>query len=148
MGFLFGIEGRLNRGKYWLAGLFYIVATLILAGLFFAMVGGLPRANTAIGFFLIAGAFYLVLFVSAICVAAKRLHDRDKSAWWLLILYIAPAVLGGVGNAMQRQTGSPSSGLAFHLVSLAISIWAFVELGCLRGTSGPNRFGADPLGGG
>jgi uncharacterized membrane protein YhaH (DUF805 family) len=33
----------------------------------------------------------------------------------------------------------------FELVSLALMIWGFVELGCLRGTVGPNRFGPDPL---
>jgi uncharacterized membrane protein YhaH (DUF805 family) len=31
------------------------------------------------------------------------------------------------------------------LASVAISIWALVELGFLRGTSGPNDFGPDPL---
>src|SRR6266487_727368 len=30
-------------------------------------------------------------------------------------------------------------------IGLAISVWAFVELGCLRGTPGPNRYGPDPL---
>ena len=29
--------------------------------------------------------------------------------------------------------------------SLVISIWALVELGCLRGTIGQNKYGPDPL---
>jgi uncharacterized membrane protein YhaH (DUF805 family) len=33
------------------------------------------------------------------------------------------------------------------LVSLAIAIWALVELGFLRGTDGPNQHGPDPLAG-
>jgi uncharacterized membrane protein YhaH (DUF805 family) len=36
-------------------------------------------------------------------------------------------------------------GFVLHLVSFAITVWAFVELGCLRGTVGPNRYGPDPL---
>jgi uncharacterized membrane protein YhaH (DUF805 family) len=32
-----------------------------------------------------------------------------------------------------------------HLISFGITVWAFVELGCLRGTMGPNRYGPDPL---
>ena len=32
------------------------------------------------------------------------------------------------------------------LAAAAIAIWAFVELGCLRGTPGPNQYGPDPLG--
>jgi uncharacterized membrane protein YhaH (DUF805 family) len=30
-------------------------------------------------------------------------------------------------------------------VAFALYIWGFVEMGCLRGTVGPNRFGPDPL---
>jgi uncharacterized membrane protein YhaH (DUF805 family) len=36
-------------------------------------------------------------------------------------------------------------GIILHLVSFAITIWAIVELGFLRGTIGPNRYGPDPL---
>jgi len=35
--------------------------------------------------------------------------------------------------------------MVLHVISFAISVWAFVELGCLRGTVGPNRYGPDPL---
>lgn len=35
--------------------------------------------------------------------------------------------------------------MIFGLASLAISIWALVELGFLRGTVGANRYGPDPL---
>jgi len=31
------------------------------------------------------------------------------------------------------------------LAGICISIWAVVEIGFLRGTAGPNRFGPDPL---
>jgi uncharacterized membrane protein YhaH (DUF805 family) len=36
-------------------------------------------------------------------------------------------------------------GLVLHLVGFAITVWAFVELGCLRSTVGPNQYGPDPL---
>ena len=32
------------------------------------------------------------------------------------------------------------------VAAFAISVWLFVEIGFLRGTQGPNRFGPDPLG--
>jgi uncharacterized membrane protein YhaH (DUF805 family) len=38
-----------------------------------------------------------------------------------------------------------AGGLIFSLASLAVSLWALVELGFLRGTAGPNRYGPDPL---
>ena len=58
-------------------------------------------------------------------VTVKRLHDRDKSAWWL-VLWWAISGLGGV--------------FTYGLASLGVAIWAFVELGCLEGTPGQNRY--------
>lgn len=53
----------------------------------------------------------------ALAVGVKRWHDRNKSAWWILIALIP--YIGG--------------------------IWILIECGCLRGTLGPNRFGGDPI---
>jgi uncharacterized membrane protein YhaH (DUF805 family) len=76
--------------------------------------------------------------VSSVMVGVKCLHDRDKSGWWLLVFYLLPAILGMVPESV------PGS-LILMLASFAVSIWALVELGFLRGTVGPNRYGADPL---
>jgi Protein of unknown function (DUF805) len=76
-----------------------------------------------------------------LAIGAKRLHDRDKSAWWLLVFYAAPGILSTAGNRLE-DVGF----IILHVISFAISVWAFVELGCLRGTPGPNRYGPDPLG--
>jgi uncharacterized membrane protein YhaH (DUF805 family) len=38
------------------------------------------------------------------------------------------------------------SAAAVGVVTLAITLWLFVEIGFLRGTNGFNRFGADPFG--
>jgi uncharacterized membrane protein YhaH (DUF805 family) len=35
--------------------------------------------------------------------------------------------------------------LLLYLCSFAIWVWAVVELGCLRGTTGTNQYGPDPL---
>jgi len=77
--------------------------------------------------------------VSSLAVALKRLHDREKSAWWLLLFYLLPALLYGIANVTEYE------GLVFSLAALGISLWALVELGCLRGASGPNPHGPDPL---
>ena len=59
-----------------------------------------------------------------------------------LLFWLGPSILGG------WQTATPDFGGGFilSLASLAIFIWAFVELGCLPGTPGPNQYGPDPLG--
>ena len=41
--------------------------------------------------------------------------------------------------------GNPAAAFFISLASSGLSLWAFVEIFCLRGTRGPNRFGSDPL---
>ena len=57
-------------------------------------------------------------FLPSLAVGVRRLHDTDRSGWWLLIAFI------------------PLIGAIVLLVFF-----------CTRGTPGPNRFGNDPLGG-
>lgn len=84
---------------------------------------------------------YIPLIWINLAIGAKRLHDRDKSAWWLLLFYAAPGILSTAGSQME-DVGF----IILHIISFSISVWAFVELGCLRGTPGANRYGPDPLG--
>jgi uncharacterized membrane protein YhaH (DUF805 family) len=88
---------------------------------------------------ILAALLFIPFLVSSLAVATKRLHDREKSAWWLLVFYLLPALLDGMANL------AGDASLVFSLASLAVSIWAFVELGCLRGTTGDNQYGPDPL---
>jgi uncharacterized membrane protein YhaH (DUF805 family) len=135
---LFSYKGRINRAKYWLTALIYLVG-IVIAGLilYAAMTGGVSGILVAI----VAVILYLGLLYSSLSVAVKRLHDRDKSGWWVLIFYILPGVVQGFG----RVGGSQGLMAITSLIALAIGIWAFVELGCLRGTSGDNAYGSDPL---
>jgi uncharacterized membrane protein YhaH (DUF805 family) len=144
---LFSFRGRVNRGKYWLIGLLVIVAWLAFIIVGVAMLGSrvddlFSLAGTAL-FLWFVGFILLVLTMwCGFAVGAKRLHDRDKSGWWLLLFYFAPSVL----NGWQATTTDSGSAMIFGLIGTVISIWGLIELGFLRGTRGPNRFGPDPLG--
>jgi uncharacterized membrane protein YhaH (DUF805 family) len=72
--------------------------------------------------------------------AVRRLHDRNKSGWWIVPFFMAPILLGKVGDWL----GDSYPAEFLRLVLIALSLWGFVEMLCLRGTSGPNRFGPDP----
>jgi uncharacterized membrane protein YhaH (DUF805 family) len=119
---LFGFQGRANRAKFWLVALGIFVIEVIL---FAAILGGAAMSGdpeqiaSAIGPF--AGIVIFVFLVIAtwisIAVAVKRYHDRNKSGWWVLIVFVP--VIGG--------------------------IWYLIECGFLRGTLGPNNYGPDPL---
>lgn len=68
---------------------------------------------------ILAVLFGIVLIWPGLAVSVKRCHDRGKSGWFLLVGLIP--VLG--------------------------TLWLLIDLGFLRGTVGPNRFGDDPLSG-
>jgi uncharacterized membrane protein YhaH (DUF805 family) len=154
---LFSFHGRINRAKYWLAALFWIVVDIVVFGVLGSMLlkdivalGSEPSAQDIVRVILSFGlGIVLVLlvvcvpqFVSGFAVGIKRLHDRDQSGWWILLFYFGPAVASALGN----RSDAAALVLVMSLVSLGISIWAIVVLGFLRGTRGPNRYGPDPLG--
>jgi uncharacterized membrane protein YhaH (DUF805 family) len=120
---LFGVHGRVNRAKFWLVALGIFVLEVII----FAVLGGTTAMSTDpqqamanIG--PVAGIILFVFGVVAlwisIAVAIKRYHDRNKSGWWVLIVFVP--IIGG--------------------------LWYLIECGFLRGTPGPNNYGPDPLG--
>src|SRR5262245_65137523 len=41
---------------------------------------------------------YIPLVWIGLAIGAKRLHDRDKSVWWLLVFYLLPGILSSAGN--------------------------------------------------
>ena len=134
---LFGFSGRINRAKFWLAALIYVV-------FFFGVIGIAMLASSSLDTIFIAALIaYVPLIVSGLAVGIKRLHDRDKSAWWLAVFYLAPLLINLFGIYGLGDDGTLNSILA--VVSFAINIWAIVELGCLRGTIGSNQYGGDPL---
>jgi uncharacterized membrane protein YhaH (DUF805 family) len=144
--YLFGPRGRINRAKYWLLVLVSIAIMIVLVAVMSVVWAGRlydPRggAGFPVGAIIVVGIVYLALVIVGIFVGIKRLHDRDKSGWWLLVFYLLPTVLSFISAILSRN----GIGFLFALGSLAISIWALVELGCLRGTVGPNRYGEDPL---
>jgi uncharacterized membrane protein YhaH (DUF805 family) len=77
------------------------------------------------------------------CVAIliKRLHDRNKSAWWGIPFFVVP----GLYQQFEDRLGDSDVTVLAGLIASVLGLWCFIEIVCLRGTKGPNRFGADPL---
>jgi uncharacterized membrane protein YhaH (DUF805 family) len=101
-------------------------AGLVLGGLT-VCVGGL------------AAAFLIGAFV-------RRLHDRGKRAWWLL-LFLGPHVASI--TVMDRFPPDSTPQLIFLVLGMILDLpllaWWMVETFLLRGRIGPNRFGDDPV---
>jgi uncharacterized membrane protein YhaH (DUF805 family) len=129
-------QGRINRAKYWIAVLCFIGIGVALGVLGFIL--GILGSVGGILLIVISIIVYIAMMIAGVFVGIKRLHDREKSGWWLLLFMLAPSVLTALGHMI-------GLGIVFSLGALAISIWAFVELGCLRGTVGSNQYGPDPI---
>ena len=136
----FSFRARANRQRYWMT-------VLSIFGLFIVSVFVAGMLALAPLLALVIIPVWLALFVANLANAVRRLHDRNKSAWWLLLfmgvptLFLLPASLANASS----DPGAAAFGALCGLISLPFSIWAFVEMGCLRGTAGPNKYGDDPL---
>ena len=90
-------SGRASRAEYW----WFFLLSLGLSVI--PVIGWILR---------------LVILLPSLAVQVRRLHDMNRSAWWLLLL-VPPITIIGV------------------IILLIMSIFA--------GTPGPNRYGPDPL---
>jgi uncharacterized membrane protein YhaH (DUF805 family) len=139
--FLFGASGRINRAKYWRSVVLFAVAGLLTAVILFT------AAGIAAPLFIIMVILVLVPWLLwGFSITTERLHDRDKSAWWLVVFYLGPGVLGQLAKtAWFAGTADAVWHYVPALVGFVLTIWGFVEIGCLHGTAGSNTYGPDPL---
>ena len=103
-------SGRASRSEYWYWILFSAlgtIATSILDAVVFQ-----AKDNQ-----LFQSIFSLFIFLPSLAVEIRRLHDVDRSGWWVLISF---TIIG---------------------VIFPLLVWK-----CRQGTAGPNRFGDDPAG--
>ena len=78
-------SGRATRSEYWWFLLFYFLVLIVLAVVASAGRGSSPvAAVAAIGL----AVFVLGTLIPSLAVSVRRLHDSDKSGWWLLISLI------------------------------------------------------------
>ena len=136
---LFTTGGRINRAKFIGA----IVAYACALFLFFSTAVFLLTTdwrNAPLFVYVCFGLLLSLSFFSIVAVAIKRLHDRDKPGWWAILFVILPVLLSSAATDLV----TPSAGV-LQACSGLLLLWGFVELACLSGTRGPNKFGPDPL---
>lgn len=155
-------SGRSRRMEFWMWQVFqllvyvaFTILMMLLGGGMMMLTPGDPSALVAGGgVILLLGGLYLVyilaVFIPSLAVSVRRLHDTNRSGWWLLAP-LAPYVLVILGGGMALSSpDSPGGGGALMLLGIAgVAILGLMLLVFyfLEGTKGPNRFGADPKGG-
>ncbi len=144
-------DGRISRKGFWLGFLGILAVSLTAA---WGMVTVIP-GGIALTVFQLVISIGIIYIWSAVLV--KRLHDRNKSAQPWLIIFLAPGVLyqimalfkiGYVTVTMANTSIMVPGTLPMVMiwVSMAVGLWMVIELGFLKGTSGSNDYGPDPLG--
>ena len=98
---------RSARSAYWFWILFVLIADIVAIAI-----------DAAIGMQIVSSLFGLAVLLPGLAVTVRRLHDLDRTGWWIFL------------------------GLIPLVGAIILLIWF-----CSKGTDGPNRFGPDPLGG-
>ena len=101
-------SGRAQRSEFWWFYLFNIIGSVV-TNIIDTSIIGMPATSIL---------WMLGLLLPGIAVSVRRMHDLDKSGWWIFIVLIP-------------------------IVGIILYIYWFVQ----RGTVGDNRFGPDPLAG-
>lgn len=128
LGFAFGLffsfKGRIGRAQYWTIGIFRFVLTIAVL---FSFANQLPNgamelseAELGMALFttqsgLIHLAIFAVLTLSYWSLEVRRSHDRGKSGFYLLIMFIP-------------------------IVGSIYALYIFIMNGFIPGTNGPNQF--------
>lgn len=154
-------SGRSRRMEFWMWQLFQfllyvavIVLSVALGGGAMMMVGKDPSSALAAGgtiliIFAFYGIYCLAIIIPSIAVAVRRLHDTNRTGWWVLapiVPYILLIVAGGVAAGSPDSAGAASIlALILMLVMVALAIVLLVFY-FLDGTPGTNSYGPDPKG--
>ena len=88
LAFLFSSSGRIGRAKWWLAQLVVVVIAIFVLVMAAIIESDSDRTLSSMDLTLAAGVVVLAILLlwMTFCVAVKRYHDRNKSAWWYLVV--------------------------------------------------------------
>jgi uncharacterized membrane protein YhaH (DUF805 family) len=147
---LFSFNGRVNRAQYWLGTLgvntVNWVVMLAVAGTSAVPVAKNPSAALAAASAQLAVVLPISIAVTWIALAlqVKRFHDRGQSGWWSA-LPLAPLVfmITSFATALAEQWPPEQliGSLGWPLLALLlIFLGFFINLGCLPGTNGSNKY--------
>lgn len=163
---LFSFRGRINRADVWkfvlvVGGLNFVASVAsrfiedgvpILLPQFVLLLGWdqavqIFQSATFVQRAVIAADFlaYLIFLFAWLAVASKRLHDRDKSAWWLVPFILVPFACQV--TAIQILPWAGNAAIPLLIIATAFGMWGAAELMFLKGTEGNNRYGPDTVSG-
>jgi len=103
-------EGRASRSEYWYFILFNVIITIVLM-----VIENTIGLTSGGGLGILSMLYSLAVLIPGLAVGIRRLHDTDRSGWWMLLALVP-------------------------IVSLVLIVF-FI----FKGTEGDNQYGASPL---
>ena len=135
-------SGRASRSEFW-----YFVLFSFIAGFVLGFIDEIVRMSSGTSLFL-SDILSLVLFLPSLAVSVRRMHDIDRTGWWVGAPYLFIIAVTIYASLVASTTASIDVfGEAFVMLMLAavVGMLAYLILMlvfyCTRGTLGPNRYG-------
>lgn len=136
-------SGRAPRAEYW----WYVLAVVIASIIAYVIDDIFGLKGTIGPYGPLSALLGLALLSPGLAVATRRLHDTNRSGWWLLLL--VPYVISMVMAARAMASGSMADlgGAGMLAIIGLIGCIILLIFMVLPGTKGENRFGPDPYAG-
>ena len=133
--------GRARRREFWFFNLVSFVVIIVLTVLDNAL--GTFDQETDLGLF--ESLYYLAVLIPSLAVTARRLHDTDRSGWWMLLML--PFMVATVMGAMAEGEMPENMGMIITISTIGlIALIALLVFTVLDSHPGDNRFGPNPKG--
>jgi uncharacterized membrane protein YhaH (DUF805 family) len=142
--FLTSVHGRISRRTYNFFFLFLFLLFIALNLMDVAIYGidAVMRDNKV---------SFLNLFVQflamwpCIVIVGRRLHDLGYSSWWQLFWGLLLMGLGALALLVFYKLQMPIMLMITMVMMVVFSLGFWIALSCVKGQTGDNRFGPDPL---
>lgn len=95
--------GRARRMEYWMFALFSIIISIVLS-----VADNVLSTTVEPGIGIISSVYSLAVLIPGLAVSVRRLHDTDRSGWWLLV-GLVPCIGVFVILFFMFQPGKPGS---------------------------------------
>lgn len=76
-------DGRARRKEYWMFILINIIVSFVVG-----FIDGILEIYTGEELFILSTLYVLILFLPTIAVQVRRLHDTNRSGWWVLLIFV------------------------------------------------------------
>jgi uncharacterized membrane protein YhaH (DUF805 family) len=134
-------SGRARRLEYWYWVLFVFLGAVVCMIVDLVLIGFSGMQTDG----MLSNLFSLITWFPGIAIGVRRLHDVNRSGWYMcwpfaaLPVFGIAALVGMLSKNVGVMVGILGS-LAVAVLAVTLLIWF-----CRKGTTGDNRFGPDPL---